>query len=385
MRVCRQRSFARYTAAATLAAMLGLAGCGQESAPAGPPAAPPPPPVTLAVVEAEDVQLYGDYPGRVRGAREVQVRAQVGGILEARLFEEGRAVEQGQALFRIEPAPYRIALARAEADLADARAGLNQAEREWRRVSGLFEQKVASARERDAALSQLELARARLALNEAGVAQAKLNLDYTEVRAPLAGVTGLENVPEGSLVERGTLLATVTRHDPVHVLFSLPHGDVAAQRIARDALAGTPGAHRFEATLLLPDGSAYARTGHVDFADSTVDPRTGTISVRAVFPNPERAVVPGQFLRVRVATGRFEDVFRIDAGAVVQGAHGPSVFVVEDGDVARARPVKLGPVVDGRQLVLEGLASGERVIVNGQVAVRDGLRVAPRSANGGGA
>jgi membrane fusion protein, multidrug efflux system len=338
----------------------------------GPGGDHPPVPVTYAVAASEDVHVWRDYAGRLHGSREAEVRARVGGIVEERLYEEGQVVEQGAELFRIDPAPYRIALQRAEAEKANAQAALNQAEREWRRVSGLFGQGAVSERERDLAQSDHELTQARLALAEAGVAQARLDLDYSTVTAPVAGVTGLETVTAGNLVEQGALLTHVTRLDPIHVRFALPHEDAAARRL----LARSMSDDGLEAWLYFPDGRRHEESGTVDFTASTVDVRSGNVLARAVFHNPAHRLVPGALVRVRLVVERLESVIRIDQEAVSQGGAGPMVFIVDEDSTARARNVLLGPVVDGEQVVVEGLEDGDRVVVNGQVALRDGARVA---------
>ncbi|MCH8544578.1 MAG: efflux RND transporter periplasmic adaptor subunit [Alcanivorax sp.] len=303
----------------------------------------------------------------------VEVRARVDGILEHRRYVEGQRVEQDDVLFDIDSQPFDIARQRAEAERQDARAGLNQAEREWRRIRRLFEQNAVSERERDQAQSQHELAQARLALTEAGVADAERNLGYAQVRAPLAGATGLEMLPEGSLVERGTLLTTVTELDPVHVRFSVPERDAALRRAA----GGSRGSSK--AFLTLPDGRDYDSDGEVTFTDSTIDARTGSVMARAVFANPDGDIIPGQFVRVRVVLQSLEDVMLVPESAVGQGREGPQVFVVSD-DKASARVVQLGPVVDGRQIILDGLEEGDQVVVNGQVALRDGMPVRAEQA-----
>jgi membrane fusion protein, multidrug efflux system len=355
---------------------LSLAACGEP--PPGPAAGMgggvPPVPVTYVEVHPERVVVEADFAGQLQGSREAEVRARVGGILEGRLYREGDWVEEGAPLFQIDPEPYAIALRRAEADLADARASLSQAEREWVRISGLFTQRVISERERDQALSTRELAEARVALAESGIARARLELGYTTVRAPISGVTGLESLTEGNLLPEGALLTTITQLDPVHVRFSIP----ARLATARRALAERPDEAALAIELLFPGGERYPVRGNVDFTASTVDPATGNVTLRAVFPNPDHKLKPGQRARVALAVESFENVFVVEAEAVSQGASGPAVFVVDEEGKARARSVALGPIVGGRQVITNGLQAGDRVIVNGQVAVRDGAPVNAR-------
>lgn len=355
-----------------------LQGCsrpqGSDAAP-GPGSGMPPAPVTFITVGREPVQIERDYAGRLYGSLEAEVRARVAGILEARLYEEGERVTQGAPLFRIEQAPYRIALQRAEADLANAQAALNQAQREWRRIAGLFEQRAISERERDQALSVRELAEAQLALARAGVAQAQLDLDYTTVVAPVGGITGRETVTVGNLLAQNTLLTTVTQLDPIHLHFSMPASDAEARR----KLVGNGESTPADVRLRLADGRDYEHSGSIDFTASTVDSRTGSVNVRAVFPNTEGRLVPGALARVRMPIERLESVHFVDASAVSQGPAGPMVFVIDDENTAKSRPVTLGPTIGERQVVLDGLEDGDRVVVNGQAALRDGAKVQPQA------
>ncbi len=368
---------------AWLVVVLALAACGRDGggggAPGpGGPGEMPPAPVTVATMQAETVVIEADYTARVRGLRQAEVRARVGGILEERLYTEGAEVEAGAPLFRIDQAPFRIALERARAERANAQAALNQAEREWRQVSALFEQAAVSERERDLALSNTELASARLAQAEAGVSQAELELGYTTVRAPVSGVTELEQVTPGNLLSVGAMLTTVTQLDPVQLRFSLPAADAAARRALQDA-----GVTELGVTLFWPDGSVYTHRGQVDYLASTVDPETGSVAAQAVFPNPGRALRPGETLRLRLVVKRLENVFLLPPEAVSQASDGPRVFVVTQENAAQARPVQLGPLYDGRQVVLDGLGAGDRVVVNGQVGLQDGAAVNPRDAADG--
>ena len=374
---------------AGLSTLLMLTGCsgqdgeGQQAGAGGmPPAA-----VVVQQATLADVTVRQDYAGRARGAREVEVRARISGILEQRLYEEGQMVREGDALFRIDRKPAAAALQRARAQRQVAEADVQQAEREWKRISSLFERNAVSERDRDSAQSALELARANLAVANAGVAQAELDLGYTDVTAPISGVTSLEDFPEGSLIDTGTLLTTIVQLDPVHVRFALPENDANIRRAAREGMVRADQEQNVSARLVLADGSEYDLDGRIDFTASTLDPRTGTVSARAVFPNPEQVIVPGQFVRVRVELQSFDDVITVPERAVTQGQNGPVVYVVDDDSKARVREVELGPVSDGRQILLSGLDAGDRYIVSGLVNLRDGAAVnvtnpdSPQEAN----
>lgn len=356
-------------------ATLLVAGCSDSPQGNGGQGGMPPPQVAVEEVSMTSVNVIQDYAGRARGAREVEVRARIQGILEERLYSEGQVVAEGDALFRIDPNPARAAVQGAEAQRQVARANLSQAEREWNRISSLFERNAVSERERDSARSALELAQANLAVAEAGLAQSRLELGYTDVTAPVSGVTSLEDLPEGSLVQQGTLLTTLVQQDPIHVRFALPEDDAAIQRRARQAMSGDGPRDNLSATLIMANGEEYAITGEVDFTASTLDPRTGSVSARAVFPNPDYELVPGQFVRVRIQLQTLDDVFTVPENAVGQGPEGARVFVIDDENTVSSRYVELGPVVDRRQVVLSGLESGDRVVTRGMVSLRDGMEV----------
>lgn len=361
---------------AGLSAMLLLAGCDNEEG--GKPQASqglPPAAVVVQAAVPTDVSVRQDYAGRANGAREVEVRARISGILEERLYEEGQVVREGDSLFRIDRKQAQAKLQRAEAQRQVAQADMQQAEREWKRISSLFERKAVSERERDAAQSALELAEANLAVAMAGVTTAQLDLSYTDVTAPVSGVTSLEDFPEGSLIDSGTLLTTIVQLNPVHIRFALPENDASIRRRAREAMAGTNGNEDISAGLILADGTEYDLSGRIDFTASTLDPRTGTVSARAVFPNPDHLVVPGQFVRVRVELQSFSDVITVPEKAVAQGPEGPVVYVVGDDSKAQSRQVELGPVSGGAQIILDGLEPGDRYIVSGLVNMHDGASV----------
>ncbi len=330
----------------------------------------PPSPVTVTPVESGPAVHRAEYAGRIHGATEVAVRARVPGILEKRNYEEGTAVEAGQPLFQIEPEPYEDALASAKADLAEAQAQQLRAEREWQRVAGLFERKAVSERERDQTRAEAKAAQARLEAARSALSNAERQLRYTRVEAPVSGLTSIEALTEGNLVEAGTVLTHVIQHDPVHVYFSLPEDDASAQRLARTAAREAGEESERSAQLLFRDGNVYAREGVMDFADRRVNPMTGTVQMRAVFPNPDGELLPGQFVRIRLALESYDHAVLIDPTAVGEGPQGPQVFTVNGGNKAQAQPVELGPMIN-----LNGLEAGNKLVVNGQVALGDGAPV----------
>lgn len=330
-----------------------------------------PPLVTVQEVTRSDADLIQEYPARVRGAREVEVRARISGVLQERVYVEGADVEEGDILFRIFPEPMQIQVKQAEAAKNNAIAEVRQAEREWERAKQLFERGALSASERDRTQSQLDFARAGLDEADGRLDEAKLNLSYTNVRAPMDGSASLEVVPEGSVLAVGALLTTLVKQDPVHVIFALPERDAAMQRAAQiedDTLNGS-------VTLLMADGSEYPLTGSIDFTSSSIDNATGSITLRAVFDNPDRQLIPGQFVRIRLVLKHFTDQILLPSEAVGASGEGPQVLVVNEASEVEIRRVKLGEILGQRQIILEGVEPGDQVIVNGQVGLRPGAKV----------
>jgi len=335
----------------------------------------PAPEVQVEVVQPQALPLELEYAARTAGYREVQVRAQVSGILQERTYREGSAVKQGQVLFRIDPRTYQAALARAKAALAQEQARYRQTERDLRRIRELQKKGFASESELDNAISNFEQSKANIQAAEAEVQARQIDLDYTTVRAPISGITSRETVSEGSLMVAGdpnaSLLSQITQLDPIYVNFAAPDSEVEAVR--RGLQAGSvqrPEGGALAVSLVLGDGSVYPLQGQVDFTDSLVDRGTGSVSVRAVLPNPEQKLLPGQFVRVRVLGLQLPSAVSLPERAVAQGANGTYVYVVDEEGLARLRPVRTGHTAQGRWLIESGLAAGERVIVEGLAKVR---------------
>lgn len=330
--------------------------------------------VPVRVVEERKAAVSRTFAARTVGSREVEVRARVGGLLESRDYSEGSAVNADDILFRIGPERYEVRVQRAEAELARAEAVERQARREWELVSSLFEEDAISQRERDEALSVLELAQTGLELAEAELAEARIDLGYVEVKAPISGIVGLSEYAKGSLVDAGTLLASVTQLDPMHVQFSIPEEQMAA--FSGQIRSGS----ELDIALTLPDDSQYPETGRLDFTESGVDPSTGTVLVRAIFPNESHDLLPGQFVRVTLSDLEIGRMIQLPREAVAEDSEGPIVYVLDEEDIPQPTSVKLGPdMPDGEVAVTEGLSSGDRVVAVSIHGLNEGVAVKPET------
>jgi membrane fusion protein (multidrug efflux system) len=361
---------------AGLLAALVLAACGaRDDKPAAAPQTGAPQALPVAVLEARSQRLPVtlEAVARAEGSREVEVRARVTGILEKQLFREGEPIRAGAPLYRIEKAPFEIALAQARAALEQERARLERAQIEAGRLKQLVDQRAISQREYDDATASLKQARASTLAAQAKVREAELNLSYTRVDAPIAGVAGRSLRSEGSLVAAGVdsgLLTTLVRTDPVWVRFSLSEPEYAMLRRG----GGDSGVR-----LVLADGSAHPRAGRLNFSGSTVDAKLGTVQLRAEFANPDGALLPGQFVRARVEAGEQEGVL-VPHAAVMRGDQGQFVWIVDAEGKAAARPVRTAGWAGKDWVVSSGLAAGDRVIVDNLMKIRPGAAVQARPA-----
>ncbi len=357
-----------------LSAVLLLAACGQGKPPTGGQGGFPPAEVTVHTVAPASIPVTFEYVGQALGSKEVEVRARVGGILEKRLFQEGAPVKAGQTLFQIDPKPTEAQAASAEADLARAQAQLAQAQREAARLKPLAEKKAIGQKEYDDAVSNGEFAAAAAKAAEAKLREARLNLGYTRVVAPVSGMSSRAAKSEGSLVAPGTdLLTTISQIDPIWVQFNISENEkLRIERAVAEKKLSWPSNEVMDVTVKLADGTTLPRKGKINFADTRINTGTGTYETRAEFPNKDSALKSGQFLRVILNGPKRLDAIAVPQAAVLDGPQGKFVYVAakdKDGkDVALPKPVVLGDWVTGQGnmwIVESGLAPGDKVIVDG--------------------
>lgn len=349
-----------------------LAACGEgdkKAAPAGAAgpgvgAAPPPAEVDIVTVTAGNATITQDLPGRLLAYRSAQVRARVEGVIEKRLFVEGSDIKAGTPLFRIDARTYQAQVAAAEADLAATRAV-------FERYKPLLETKAVSQQEFDAAQAKVKQA-------EATLAKAQLDLENAVPPAPISGRIGRALVTEGALVGKGeaTHLVTIEQLDPIRVEFTQTYSDLL--RLQQAVKAGKQKrAESAQVELLFEDGSLYATKGRVQFADLAVDPSSGAVVLRADFPNPNRDLLPGTFVRVRFPQAQLDNAIRVPQRAVLNSPQGQSVMLVAEEDKVVPQPIRTGAMAGTDFVVTDGLKGGERVIVNGLQKVRPGAVVKP--------
>jgi membrane fusion protein (multidrug efflux system) len=324
----------------------------------------PPAEVDVITVAAGNATLTQELPGRLQAIRTAQVRARVEGVVEKRLFEEGSDIAAGKSLFLIDPRTYQANADSAEADMALAKLTVD-------RYKPLLEGKAVSQQEYDQA-------QAKLKQTQAALARATLDLENARVLAPIGGRIGRAMVTEGALVGKGegTLLATIEQVDPIYVNFTQGNADVLRlqQAIKANRLKRANGS-RVE--LVLEDGSVYGQPGRLQFSDLAVDPNTGSIQLRAEFPNPQRELLPGTFVRIRVPQAEADHVIKIPQRAVQTTPQGQIVMIVDGEGKVAPRPVKTGAMAGTDWIINEGLQGGEQVIVNGLQKARPGSQVKP--------
>lgn len=337
------------------------------------------PVVGVDVVRTRNVEIYGEFPGKIRAQQFVEVRARVEGYLEKMMFEEGTRVEKDQVLFIIDPKQYKAQVDRAEALVTKNKAIALKAERDLARIRPLFEQKAASQLDLDNAIAAYESAKADVHVSEANLTEARLALSYTTVRSPISGYITERHVDIGTLVGPGSqsLLANVVKSDTVSVEFKMTDLDYQKSK-ARNVNLGQKDTNRHwnpYVTITLADKSQYKYKGLVDFADPLVDAKSGTFSVRAEMPNPERELLPGQFTNVRVLLDVRENAVAVPTKAITIEKSGSFIFVVKADSTVEKRFIQTGPEVENMTVVERGLRPNEIIVVEGQQKLSHGNRV----------
>lgn len=371
-----------------LLALLSLTACNRhrETAP------PRIPEVAVVVVRPQRVVLTTELPGRTSPFRVAEIRPQVSGCILKRLFKEGSNVKAGQILYQIDPAPFQAALDNAKAALARAEANLPAIRLRVERYRKLLASKAISQQDYDDAVAALKQAQAEIRYWKAQVRRAQIDLGYTKVTAPISGRIGRSNVTEGAIVTayQPTPLATIHQLDPIYV--DVPQSTAELLRLRRRLEEGSlhrGGVDRARVKLILEDGTVYPHEGTLQFRDVKVDPTTGSVILRMIFPNPEGVLLPGMFVRAVVKEGVKEDAILVPQQAVMRTLKGaPYVLVVGPNDKVERRMLQLDRAIGDKWLVTSGLSAGDRVIVEGLQFVRPGVRVrvSPwgRRARGGG-
>lgn len=342
----------------------------------------PPPAVAVLTLKTRPVPVMSELPGRIAATRISEVRAQVTGILLERVFEQGSLVKAGDVLYRIDPKLFRVRVASAEASLQRAKAAQANARQQYERQKALKARDVASGANYDTAAATLAQSDADVALAEAALEEARINLGYTEIRAPITGIIGGALVTEGALVsttDANQNLALIQQIDPVYADFTQSSAELLALKRAVDQgrlESPAPGQARVE--LVFDDGTVYAKPGRLLFASASVDATTGQVTLRAEFPNPSGDLLPGLYIRVRIEQAVREAAITIPQRAVIRSQDGAAqVYVVSGDGIVEARNITLGQAHDADWIVETGLKSGDQIIVDGVQKTQPGGKVSP--------
>lgn len=371
-------SLYRFTRMAlAIAALSAVAACGKK---AEAPAAPPPAEVAVVSIAPERLALASELPGRLEATRIAEVRARAAGIILKRNFVEGSDVKAGQVLFNIDPAQLQATFESIQATLAKAEANLTQATLKAQRYKPLVEANAVSKQDYDDAVALQKQAAADVASAKAARQTASLNLGYATVSSPISGRIGRALVTEGALVGQGevTQLATVQQIDPIYVNLTQSSTDILKlQQAMKSGQLQSVGKGQAKVTLVTEDGSAYPQSGKLLFSDLTVDPTTGSVSIRAEFPNPDHSLLPGMYVRARLEQAVNDQAITVPQQAVTRDMTGASVFVVDANNKVVTRTIKADNAQGDKWIVTEGLKAGDKVIVEGLQKIKPGAVVKP--------
>lgn len=358
--------------------LLLMTACGSRDQ-TGTQSALPPPAVVVAPVASQTVPIWGDYVARTEARQTVEIRSRVAGFLDKALFQEGSQVKAGQLLFVIDQRPYKTALQEARGSLAQAQASLGKARKDVERLQPLVAEDAAPKVDLDNAEAAVEFGKASIDKAKAVIARAELDLKFTEIRSPITGIIGKQEVTPGNLVSRDqTLLTTVSSWDPMRVVFSISEADYLRRaQIFKEGNPFQPAQSAAPFELVTADNAVYPFRGSLSFVDRALNLTTGSLNVYVSFPNPHRLLRPGLFGRVRMVLEERPNTLVVPQRAVqvMQGV--PSVLVVGDDDRVALRPVTLGERYQDFFIVTEGLKPGERIVVEGLQRAIPGQKVAP--------
>ncbi len=358
---------------------LALAGCKHQ-----PPAlaATPPPVVMVSLPVEREVRDYYEYTGRTAAVETVEVRARVSGYLVKVNFQEGSVVKKGDLLFQIDPRPFQAVLDEAKGQVAQLEARLARAEADVARYERLLPKGAASQKDLDTAIADRGEARAGIQSARAAVDRAALDLEFTKVMAPISGRIGRYLITEGNLVTADTtLLTTIVSVDPMYAYFDADEGSVLhVRQLIREGKVHSARERDVMVPVLLglANEPGYPHQGTVNFVDNQVNPQTGTLRLRGVFPNEDKALEPGYFARVQLLIGQSHQALLVTERAIDSDQGQKILYVVNDKNEVRSRPIRIGALHDGLRVIEEGVQPGERVIVNGLLQVRPGITVEPK-------
>ncbi len=362
--------------AGAAASLVACGSAGRSSSTAAPAA---PPPVTVVAVEPQAVPLTSSFTGRLSAYREANVLARVSGVLLKRLYKEGTQVKAGQPLFEIDPAPYRATLDAATAALAQASASATNAHANAQRDRDLIASHLVSEQQLDTDEATERSTAAAVKQAQANAESARINLGYTNVTSPIAGIAGEQQVTEGALVGQGTptLLTTVDQLDPIYVNFDEPATQIEQLSSAQqsDHVVAASG-DQAKVQLTLPDGTPYGVPGLLDFRAATIDPSTGTAALRGILPNPDHTLLPGMYVNLRLTVGYAQNAFLVPQAALQRDAQGAYVYTVDTDETVVEKRVKTVGASGVDWIVSSGLAPGDRIIVAGIQSAHPGAKVA---------
>lgn len=375
MKICR------IAFSVALASTILLAGCEEQKAPQKQQAMVfPPSAVSVITTVAEPLPITNELPGRIAPTQISEVRPRVSGIITKRVFEQGSVVKQGDVLYQIDPEPFKVQVQSAEATLARAKAAQMQARQQADRQRELKKANVTSTQQLEDAVANLAIADADVSAAEAGLSNAKLNLQYANVTAPIGGRIGRALITEGALVSASGAdnLATIQQLDPVYADFTQPAADLIRLRKALESGGVMSPKGDAPVQLVMDDGSLYEHPGKLLFSEATVDATTGQVTLRGEFPNPKGDLLPGMYVRVRIEQGVEKNAIAVPQQAVQRNSAGKAqVYVVGADNTAQIRPVVTGRVIEDRWVISEGLKPGEKVIVEGFQKIGPGAKVDP--------